>query len=149
MSTRPDVPTFAEIAQLFEPSLFETIGLVNHDPIWWTRAPLWVGVPDDRATSQTKDGPPEATDVALDDARGVDYPWRAQDRVPRPAVRWGYSIMAMRRRHKHRFEFVPSARTDAQRPSFRRQARHNTGRCSEPADRRRRTPQSDGIPWSR
>jgi hypothetical protein len=39
-----DVATVVQIAQLFEPSRFEAVGLVNHDQIWWSRAPLRVGV---------------------------------------------------------------------------------------------------------
>src|SRR2546426_12256289 len=53
-------------------------------------------------------GPPEATDVTLDDARCVDNARRVQDRLPRPAVRWGYPIMTMWRRSQHRFQFVPA-----------------------------------------
>src|SRR5205807_7370701 len=80
----------------------------NHDQIWRSRAPLRVGVADDRAPSQSRDGPPETTDVALNNARCVDYPRRVQDRLPRPAVRWGYAIMTMWRRSQHGFQLIPT-----------------------------------------
>ena len=63
--------TVVEIAQLLEPSRFEPVGFIDYDQIRWSRAPVRVGMPYDRATSQSRDGPPEATDVAFDDARCV------------------------------------------------------------------------------
>ena len=100
--------TVVKIAQLLEPSRFEAVGFIDYDQIGWSRTPLRVGMPYYRATSQSKDSPPEASDVTLDDARGVDYPRRVQDRPPRPAVRWGYPIMTMRRRSQYGFKFVPA-----------------------------------------